>query len=258
MKLIRRNVFETNSSSTHVVSVPKKVNDEEWVLYSSLDKNYQFGREESRLVEYWDEKLAYAYTVLNEFKKLKYFNIKITDEIINEFKENVNKCYNELLKITNFVPYSRSLTPNDIFKYVETEGEFPLGDVEIYIDGLPQKPWVDHPELFGKNGFISRLITDKEFLKRFIFNKDAYITIGGDEYRSYNVKTIGFEYDYKCKGHDVNEKGEEPPEDWFDKDGYIKDEYWSRYRKEYPYDNSDFWKKLKEYEKNNDVYLKGN
>lgn len=32
MKLIRRNVFETNSSSTHVVSVPKKVNDEEWVL----------------------------------------------------------------------------------------------------------------------------------------------------------------------------------------------------------------------------------
>ena len=67
---------------------------------------------------------------------------------------------------------------------------------------------------------LDRLINDKEFVKRFIFNIDSYITVGGDEYRGYNIKTIGFEYDYE------NEE--------------------------------DFINKLKEYEKNNDVYLKGN
>ena len=88
--------------------------------------------------------------------------------------------------------------------------------------------------------------------------KNSYITIGGDEYRGYNIKTIGFEYDYDSKGYYINENLEEPPTDWFDKKGCVKDKYWNRYMKEYPYPNSDFWKKLIEYKKDNDVYLKGN
>ena len=38
----------------------------------------------------------------------------------------------------------------------------------------------------------------------------------------------------------------------------IKDEYWDKYYEEYNIDAGGFWDKLKEYEKNNDVYLKGN
>ena len=45
---------------------------------------------------------------------------------------------------------------------------------------------------------------------------------------------------------------------WFDKDGRIKNEYWDKYYEEYNIDAGGFWDKLKEYEKDNDVYLKGN
>ena len=56
-----------------------------------------------------------------------------------------------------------------------------------------------------------------------MFNRDSYITVGGDEYRGYNIKTIGFEYDY-------------------DKD----------------YEHTEFWNKIEEYEKDKDVFFKGN
>ena len=58
---------------------------------------------------------------------------------------------------------------------------------------------------------------------KLLFNRDSYITIGGDEYRGYNIKTIGFEYDYG---------------------GMFED--------------NEFEEKLREYEKDNDVFLKGN
>ena len=62
-KLIRRSTFETNSSSTHALVVPHKVDEENWNLHDSLDHEYEFGRQESRLVTDWDEKLAYVYNV---------------------------------------------------------------------------------------------------------------------------------------------------------------------------------------------------
>ena len=45
MKLIRKNCFETNSSSTHALVIPKKVKEDNYSLYDSLDHNYHFGRE---------------------------------------------------------------------------------------------------------------------------------------------------------------------------------------------------------------------
>ena len=46
MKLIRKGTFETNSSSTHALVVPHKVDEENYDLYDSLDHNYCYGREE--------------------------------------------------------------------------------------------------------------------------------------------------------------------------------------------------------------------
>ena len=83
--------------------------------------------------------------------------------------------------------------------------------------------------------FIEKIKTDDEFLKRFLFNRKSYITIGGDEYRGYNIKTIGYEYDYE--------------EDYINKGTEENPEY---------EDVGEFWNKLKEYEKENDVFLKGN
>ena len=245
MKKIRYGIFETNSSSTHAIVVPKEVKEDDYNAYDSLDHDYGFGREECRLCDNWDEKLAYAYMLLKDN------NV----EELDTFKNQVIEVWKKLFGNKDYTP-----TPKDVFNYIDRDGSDGnlTGKDGFLILKERYGNYVDHAEGLDGTDFIERLKTDDEFVKRFIFNRDSYITVGGDEFRGYNIKTIGFEYDYDSEGCCVNEDWEKPPADWFDKDGHIKDEYWSRYCKEYPYDNSDFWKKLKEYKKNNDVYLKGN
>ena len=261
MKTIRVNTFETNSSSTHAIVIPKSVKEEDWDMGDSLDHKYDFGREECRLVDHWDEKLAYTYMILKDFEGWTDNNrkTKVTKDTIKKFKDRINKIYKEVEQIVQYKPYDGDPKPNDIFKYIDNDGEGKLGDIEfVYIHSWENPyPYVDHCEDFDTNGFLDRILNDDEYLKKFIFNNGSYITVGGDEYRGYNIKTIGFQYDYDSHYY-VNSKGEKPPKEWFDKNGRIKDEYWDKYYEEYNIDAGGFWDKLKEYEKNNDVYLKGN
>lgn len=261
MKTVRYGSFETNSSSTHAIVIPKKVEEEDWDMGDSLDHKYDFGREECRLVDHWDEKLAYTYMILKDFEGWIDNNrkTKVTKDTIKKFKDRINKIYKEVEQIVQYKPYDGDPKPNDIFKYIDNDGEGKLGDIEfVYIHSWEKPyPYVDHCEDFDTNGFLDRILNDDEYLKKFIFNNGSYITVGGDEYRGYNIKTIGFQYDYDSHYY-VNSKGEKPPKEWFDKNGRIKDEYWDKYYEEYNIDAGGFWDKLKEYEKNNDVYLKGN
>ena len=261
MKTIRCGSFETNSSSTHAIVIPKRVKEEDWDMGDSLDHKYDFGREECRLVDHWDEKLAYTYMILKDFEGWTDNNrkTKVTKDTIKKFKDRINKIYKEVEQIVQYKPYDGDPKPNDIFKYIDNDGEGKLGDIEfVYIHSWEKPyPYIDHCEDFDANGFLDRILNDDEYLKKFIFNNGSYITVGGDEYRGYNIKTIGFQYDYDSHYY-VNSKGEKPPKEWFDKNGRIKDEYWDKYYEEYNIDAGGFWDKLKEYEKNNDVYLKGN
>lgn len=303
MKLVRSNIFETNSSSTHVLVIPHNVNEEEYNLYDSLDHDYAFGRGESRLVDYYDEKLAYVYYVLKNFEERTIYHkenpndsygadCKVTEETLNAFKDKVRQAYKEIYEKLEYKPYNGDPLPDDIFYLIDHNGslnkldfelgwddknkkyvayeikdkadltreltkeekaiqdEFELEDNEVvvfdqlnddeqeiarlmhilpdYVSGYYNEVYVDHVEDFGTNGFLEKIINaDVDYIKKLIFNKDSYITVGGDEYRGYNVKTIGFEDDYEYK--------------------YEKDEI-----------VGEFWDKLKEYEKDNDVYLKGN
>ena len=207
MRKIRYGIFETNSSSTHAIVVPKEVKEEGYDTYDSLDHDYGFGREECRLCDNWDEKLAYAYMLLKDNDV----------EELDTFKNQVIEVWEKLFGNKDYTP-----NPKDVFNYIDRDGS--NGDLTGKDGFLILKErygnYVDHAEGLNSTDFIERLKTDDEFVKRFIFNRDSYITIGGDEYRGYNIKTIGFEYDYE------NEE--------------------------------DFINKLKEYKKNNDVYLKGN
>lgn len=261
MKTIRYGSFETNSSSTHAIVIPKKVEEEDWDMGDSLDHKYEFGREECRLVDHWDEKLAYTYMILKDFEGWTDNNrkTKVTKDTIKKFKDRINKIYKEVEQIVQYKPYDGDPKPNDIFKYIDNDGEGKLGGIEfVYIHSWERPyPYVDHCEDFDTNGFLGRILNDDEYLKKFIFNNGSYITVGGDEYRGYNIKTIGFQYDYDSHYY-VNSKGEKPPKEWFDKNGRIKDEYWDKYHEEYNIDAGGFWDKLREYEKDNDVYLKGN
>ena len=261
MKKIRYGFFETNSSSTHSIVVPKLDDSEKYELYDSLDHDYAFGIQECRLCDSWDEKLAYAYMMLiNNYEWAHYAtnwkpqDVTNKDEIKN-FKKRVIAIWKQLQTGERYNP-----TPRDVFNYIDKKGD--NGDLTGSDTFLILKErygnYVDHANGLDGTDFIKRLKTDDEFVKRFIFNRESYITICGDEYRGYNIKTIGFEYDYDSKGHYVNENLEEPPADWFDEEGCVKDKYFKRYMDEYPYPNNDFYKKLKEYKKDNDVYLKGN
>lgn len=247
MKTIRKNTFETNSSSTHAIVIPKNVKNDDYDLNDSLEHNYEFGREECRLCSDWDEKLAYTYLALKNFDN---------EEQIKKFKDNIKMIYNEICSSFNI--YS-DFTLDEFFNYLDSDREDGniTGDDSFYVIMDEYGKYVDHSYELKDIGFIERILNDKEFLKRFIFNRKSYITIGGDEYRGYNIKTIGFEYDYdEC--YYVNEDGKRPPKEWYDKNGIIKDKYWDKYREEYNIMAGGFWDKLKEYEKDNDVYLKGN
>lgn len=259
MKTIRYGSFETNSSSTHAIVVPKTINKEDWDMGDSLDHNYEFSREECRLVDHWDEKLAYVYMVLLNFKNWEDGgrHIKIDDNTLENFKSRINKLYDEVKKVVMYKPYESDPKPNDIFSYIDSKGESKLGDIVFDTGWGKPYPYVDHCEDFDTNGFLEKVLNDEQFLKKFIFNNGSYITVGGDEYRGYNIKTVGFQYDYE-EHYYVNDNGERPPKEWFKKDGRIKKKYWDRYYDEYNIDAGGFWDRLKEYEKDNDVFLKGN
>ena len=207
MRRIRYGIFETNSSSTHAIVIPKEVKEDGYDTYDSLDHDYGFGREECRLCDNWDEKLAYAYMLLKDNDVAE----------LDTFKNQVIEVWEKLFGNKDYTP-----NPKDVFNYIDRDGS--NGDLTGKDGFLILKErygsYVDHSCSLSNRDILNRLIKDKEFVKRFIFNRDSYITIGGDEYRGYNIKTIGFEYDYE------NEE--------------------------------DFINKLKEYEKDNDVYLKGN
>lgn len=207
MKTIRYGIFETNSSSTHAIVIPKEVKEDGYVAYDSLDHDYGFGREECRLCDNWDEKLAYAYMLLKDNNVAE----------LDTFKNQVIEVWEKLFGNKDYTP-----TPKDVFNYIDRDGSDGnlTGKDGFLILKERYGNYVDHAEGLDGTDFIERLKTDDEFVKRFIFNRNSYITIGGDEYRGYNIKTIGFEYDYE------------------------KEE--------------DFINKLKEYKKDNDVYLKGN
>ena len=207
MRRIRYGIFETNSSSTHAIVVPKEVKEEGYNAYDSLDHDYGFGREECRLCDNWDEKLAYAYMLLKDN------NV----EELDTFKNQVIEVWEKLFGNKDYTP-----TPKDVFNYIDrdsSDGNL-TGKDGFLILKERYGNYIDHACDLENRDILDRLINDKEFVKRFIFNRESYITIGGDEYRGYNIKTIGFEYDYE------NEE--------------------------------DFINKLKEDKKNNDVYLKGN
>lgn len=295
MKIVRDSVFETNSSSTHVIVIPHKVDESNYSLHNSLDHEYQFGRGDYTLFSDWDEKLAYTYFVLeDQFSWLKdrdpkeaslYRKVIVTESDLQAFRNKVNKIYEELKKEHDICPHCDP-SPDDIFNLIRMENiksehwsfidednkseemvnkNFSKDVLErlesIFPDYMssaryPDSVYVDHTEDFDTNGFIEKILNaDEDFIKRFIFNRDSYITVGSDEYSGYNIKTIGFQYDYdSSEEYQVNEKGERCP----DRDEFKDFDEWWKVQENYPITKGGFWDKLAEYEKENDVFLKEN
>ena len=246
---IRSRLFETNSSSSHaiVVSLEKDYEITWSDLYSSWEEyNFEFGRETYRLLDNWDYKLAYIYIILLEIDSDP--KIIFPEVDLEKFKTKVNKIYNEIISKLPQRAWSSNneIIPDHIFQVLEFLNNRNLGkipdttipkfsfDTSLFEESLKHSwsAYIDHTEYFmafdgGDRRYsppcaklLEKLQSDDEYLKLFLFSEDSYITIGGDEYRGYNLKTLGFEEDYREK------------KDWEER--------------------------VKEYEKTHDVYFKGN
>lgn len=234
---IRKNLFETNSSSTHAVCVSRTMNDPDPSRFYSLGDRYCFGRCESQLVESWSEKLAYAYIVVHCLHN--WDKVKKTRDTSNDLENFKNMAYE--------VAKDYFIEPKDEFEshigFTESNFMRMFDTIEKMMEDYDA--YVDHIEDFADNGFYEKLVTDKEFIRRLVFDEDSYITVGGDEYRGYNIKTIGFQYDYDYSyNKDVKRE--------FDDENYYK---WIDPADYYV---GEFWDKVKKYRENFDVFFKGN
>lgn len=220
MRTVRNGIFETNSSSTHAIVIPKKMDAIE--AKQSWDNNYIFGRQESRLVDNIDEKIAYVWGILLSMYCETYWDDKepypSTKYI---FKEEVFEHFEKMTKDICKKFYSQENV------YIEEKDIIALFEyLKKHKQDCGTKIYVDHTESFSEENkeFVDKILNNTDdFYTRYLFSEDSYITVGGDEYRGYNLKTIGFEYDY----------------------GRIFE------------DDSEFWKKVEEYKKKYDVFFKG-
>ncbi len=142
---IRQSVFETNSSSTHSVSITSgtnkdliaipKVNDDGVVEITTND----YGWENARYNSLYD-KLSYAAT----------------------FALNINPTYNEYKQM--LVNVIKNITGADKVKFLKNENSF-------YEYG-----YIDH-QSWDK---AQSIYNTEEILKQFLFNPKSYFTTGND------------------------------------------------------------------------------
>lgn len=220
MKTVREGIFETNSSSTHAIVIPKKMDTIE--AKQSWDNDYIFGRQESRLVDNIDEKIAYVWGILLSIYCETYWDDKepypspkyiFKEEVFDHFEKMTKDICKKFYSQENVYIEEKDIIA--LFEYLKTHKQ-----------DYGTKIYVDHAESFSEENkeFVDKILNNTDdFYTRYLFSEDSYITVGGDEYRGYNIKTIGFEYDY----------------------GSIFE------------DDSEFWKKVEEYKKKYDVFFKG-
>jgi hypothetical protein len=235
MRQIRKSLFETNSSSTHAICIHKNSKPEnfqdKYYLYSF--ESFCYGRCESELIESTIGKIAYAYIVA---KDLSNWESNKTGYTINDFLKNLYEVAEEFY-----------VEPKDKYEKHDILSKENLDELIKQIDKLEENydAYVDHTEDFLDNGFYEKLMSDKDFVKRLIFDTESYITVGGDEYRGYNLKKIGFQDDYN-ETYNRNYHYQEDENGWplyvDPSEKYI----------------GEFWDKVKELRKEFEIYFKGN
>ena len=172
MKSIRRNVFETNSSSTHSICICKgnvEVEIPEEMEIELKDYNYEFGWEHTE----WnspDEKLAYII-------------IGIIDRSwsYTSFTEACSQIEKILSDLKEFGVKEVKITGLEIHLY----------NNKCYIDN--EESYVDHGAEMGE--LIEEILNNKESLKNFLFSDKSFILGGNDN--SDEEANINVNYEHK-------------------------------------------------------------
>lgn len=159
MNLIRKNIFETNSSSTHVLAISKK---SDYTLPEKL--RFDFGE------------FGWGYEVYRDVKSRASYLITA---IYSFNKETVKIYLNKLANILeeNNIQYS--------FPEPEPREEYDGYDLDYsYVDHAYElKPWLDN------------ILDNPDKVLRFLFNNDSYITTGNDNENGFMFPNKEINYD---------------------------------------------------------------
>jgi len=191
---IRKNVFETNSSTCHTLVIPKReMIESEWPIseynINGFGSHYTFGRGLLEMLDDINGKLSYAFMLICYYEQHKGHCAKKDkpDMIseINKWKDLILGWISERASSENVVK-----TASDLLDW--------LRDMIIYdksgITGFGKYAWIEHAEEMYR--FVDAFYKDTGLLKKFLFDVDAYATVCGDEYRGAYLKRVGFELDY--------------------------------------------------------------
>lgn len=168
MKKIRKNVFETNSSSTHSICIAKDV---ELTMPESLHFEFgEFGWECNTLYSVY-EKASYLYTglIANERKK--------------DFDKILDVLKNKGIDVSAEEPIYKKYTykGSESKKYVENGGYVDHSDQLIY--------------------FLNAICENEDNLMNYLFSELSFIITGNDNDDNDVEITVSYAYDEYYKGN---------------------------------------------------------
>ena len=186
MKQIRRNVFETNSSSSHSLVI---TTDDEHYNREEINKDFYMT---DGIVRFWDSSLEFyrsPFDMLVTFRdKLRYAIASSNGNLVNQCRELCQKY------VDGFVDFKFDkidyVWDSEVEDYVETDDPIPnYGGTDDYqIEG-----WLKHYNIS---------------LEEFLTNKRYIVVVDGDEYCVWsNIKNSGL-VDVKKIIHDSYEESE--------------------------------------------------
>lgn len=235
MKIIRSNVFETNSSSAHslVLNKENKVFEEQFEWFNHIfgttyddicDKyNYDWDEDGNKVFikrEYEFNFCRGEVRVYDDFIHktaflIAYYKYKDEEKLIKHILEYSSQTARKHLSSFD-KNYDKELLEYLISTYIDKG--FKRDDPDYWSDSYISSEFSDSSSL------ISKIAHNDELLEQFLFNSYSYISISGDEYQCAYLKLVGTENEY----YDYYNRKSKESEEAFSKrvdEIYPKDKY---------------------------------
>lgn len=167
---IRKNVFETNSSSTHSICITQSdsiIKFPDCVYFNTGNFGWEY-----KILDSVNEKASYLYTAIMCLKKSYYYDNKTDKELESESKDRINFIKNALKKYN-------------------VESKFELCSKDYYID-----------HAIEAKEFINAVCSNEERLIKYLFSDKSFILTGNDNDDDCNVDIyVDYEHEEYYKGN---------------------------------------------------------
>lgn len=167
---VRRSVFETNSSSTHSISIVKESTNTHFPSVVEFNSG-EFSWEWENYNDYLS-KASYLYTAILETTQL-----KVTEDLADGKKRCKDLIDEKLNKIREVLYKYGIVCVFDSFEIRHYDYEVSVGKHHhnYYPD---HKGYIDHGYELGD--WVDRILNDEKLLINFLFNNDSVIETGND------------------------------------------------------------------------------